>query len=52
MVCAVCVGGGGCAGGGFQGGVSACGLSRETESEERVFVSVFVLFLSLCLRVC
>ena len=33
MVCAVCVGGGGCAGGGPQGEVSACGLSREAETE-------------------
>eukprot|EP01046_Picozoa_sp_COSAG06_P051352 COSAG06_NODE_8357_length_2191_cov_36.212888_3_plen_100_part_00 len=51
MVCAVCVGVGGCAGGGPQGGVSACGLSRETETES---VSLFLslLSLSLCLRVC
>eukprot|EP01046_Picozoa_sp_COSAG06_P132924 COSAG06_NODE_82953_length_101_cov_1490.500000_1_plen_33_part_11 len=32
MVCAVCVCGGGCAGGGPQL-VSGCGLSRETERE-------------------
>eukprot|EP01046_Picozoa_sp_COSAG06_P126780 COSAG06_NODE_75377_length_131_cov_3860.531250_1_plen_43_part_11 len=42
MVCAVCVCGGVCAGGGPQM-VSACGLSSETEREERVSVSVSVL---------
>eukprot|EP01046_Picozoa_sp_COSAG06_P125032 COSAG06_NODE_73290_length_162_cov_13.803279_1_plen_39_part_10 len=35
MVRAVCVGGGGCAGGGPQF-VSACGLSRETQRDKSV----------------
>eukprot|EP01046_Picozoa_sp_COSAG06_P121280 COSAG06_NODE_68765_length_204_cov_156.580952_1_plen_53_part_01 len=48
MVCAVCVGVGGCAGGGPQRGVSACGLSRETEREERVSLSL-LLFCALSL---
>ena len=55
MVCAVCVGGGGCAGGGPQL-VSACGLSRDRAREGRVCLclcSPLSLFsFSLCLRVC
>eukprot|EP01046_Picozoa_sp_COSAG06_P114081 COSAG06_NODE_60860_length_269_cov_1.029412_2_plen_48_part_01 len=44
MVCAVCVGGGGCAGGGAQL-VSVCGLSSETEERACLSVSLFLFYL-------
>eukprot|EP01046_Picozoa_sp_COSAG06_P053199 COSAG06_NODE_9139_length_1975_cov_187.329782_3_plen_88_part_01 len=58
MACAVCVGGGGCAGGGPQG-VSACGLSVKRDREKSVSLCLcsvpslsLSLSLSLCLHVC
>jgi hypothetical protein len=54
LACALGVmGGGGCAGGGLQGYVSGCGLSRETATRESVSLChCLSLSLSLCLRVC
>eukprot|EP01046_Picozoa_sp_COSAG06_P051561 COSAG06_NODE_8441_length_2172_cov_5.536421_2_plen_99_part_00 len=47
MVCAVCVGGGGCAGGGPQP-VSACGLSRQTERRMSLCLCLCSLYLCVC----